>query len=144
MKMAGEDRYSQSPKVKGGKVEKPERAAAAKETETAGSPPSDTNMKGADKATDAGPEKGGEATMVSERHAKERGDMLGRHKREHEEMVARHHDEHQKMAKRHEKETMEAAPNKDEATATREVKADAGKPKELGKEKDEGKRGTEP
>lgn len=136
-------RYDNSPKVKSGKVEKQEAAPMAKAKETAGSPPSDENYKGAEKETDSGPKAGANpmAGDMADRHKSEVKDMLGRHKTEHEQMIGRHHEEITKIGARHAK---ESAPDKDEAAATAKIADTVGKPKELGKEDDVGGKGGEP
>ena len=136
-------RYDKSPKVEGGKVKRPEDAPMEKAKETAGSPPSAEDPKGAMKGGDEGPEPGRNPMGgdVADRHKSEMKDMLARHKTEHEQMVGRHHEEISKMGARHAKET---APDKDDTAATKKVEDTVGKPKELGKEESEGKKGEEP
>jgi hypothetical protein len=148
--MAGEDRYAKSPKVEHGKVKRPEDTGMAKAKETAGSPPTAEDPKGAIKGEDDGPApKGDETPMggeVAKRHGGEMKDMLARHKTEHEQMIGRHHEEHGKMQSRHQKEMMDtSAPDKDESGAAKKVdEAVAAKPKELGEQRAEGKKGSEP
>lgn len=136
-------RYDKSPKVEKGKVKRPEDAPMAKAKETAGDPPSDENYKGAVTDTDPGPKAGPNpmAGDMAERHKSEVKDMLARHKTEHEQMIGRHHEEIGKVSARHAKET---APDKDEAAATKKVTETVGKPKELGEQKSEGEKGSEP
>lgn len=90
---------------------------------------------------DKGPQAGHSATMgvMAERHKAEHTAM---HKR-HGEAMAAMHESHAKEAKemhgRHSKEMQDHM----ESGAEHKADASAGSPKELGKEKDEGKKGSE-
>lgn len=143
-----EGRYANSPKVKSGKVEKPVKGAAMSEDREVDSPPGAADDKGVIKTPDKGTQPGADKAQfgdIAERHKSEHKDMLGRHKAEHEQMIGRHAEESTKMAARHHKEMAEVAPDKDETKPTSEAKADAGKPKELGKaEHVDGTKGAEP
>ena len=138
-------RYDNPPKVKNGKIDKQEAKPEAEAKKTAGDPPSDVKQDGQIKKPDGGPTPGAEGPMwgeVAKRHENERKDMIARHKTEADSMISRHHEEYAKTAKRHEKELAEVAPDKDEATAEKEI---PGPDKNLGKPEhiDHGK-GTEP
>ncbi len=92
--------------------------------------------------SDPGPDKGKDAIwgVVADRHKSERTEMNKRHTTEMSDMHARHAKEHGDMGTRHVKEMQDHA----ETAAAHKEEVTAGSPKELGKAKDEGKKGSEP
>lgn len=120
-------------------------AAKATAEKTAGDPPTPTDPKGAIDKGDPGPSAGHDATWgeVASRHSRQRDDMGKRHAREMEEMHARHSDEHAGMIKTHAKE-MGSMSAPGEGGAEGKAEATAGSPKELGADKSESSKGSEP
>lgn len=141
-------RYANSPKAgKKGMQNKDERkaeggVAAAEGKEGKHEGPTDQHPGKVGKVgEDKGPDGGASSTMgvMHERHASEREDMHKRHHMEMTQMHDRHATEHKDMHKRHHEETQ----NHEEAGAEKKIDATAGKPEELGKDKSEGKKGSE-
>lgn len=138
-------RYSNPPKSKksGGMQNKEESGAKAEAEKTAGgkdAPHADAPGKVGKEGSDKGPEgsPSPEFGVIAERHKGEHGQMIKRHS----DAMAAMHETHGKEAKdmmsRHSKEMQ----NHMEEGAAGKAEATAGKPKELGKEKDEGKKGS--
>jgi hypothetical protein len=142
-------RYANPPKHgrKGAAPNKDEEGAAAaaktaekKEGEGEGPTPKDPGAV-AKENTDKGPsphESGPEFGVVAERHKREHGDMTKRHAEEAAAMHERHGGEGKSMMARHHKELQD---HMESAAATKE-EASAGSPKELGKDKAEGEKGS--
>jgi hypothetical protein len=143
-------RYANPPKQgkKGGMQNKEEKKAAgeaktAEHKEAAGKGPTDEKPGKVGKVgEDKGPEGGHSATMgvMHERHKTEHAATVKRHGEEGTAMHERHGKELKDMMGRHHKEMADHM----EAGAEAKIEATAGKPKELGKAKDEGKKGSEP
>ena len=142
-------RYANPPKhgKKGGIQDKGEKKAEAEiktdeHKEGAGKGPTDkkpgaVGKVGEDKGPEAG--KSPEFGVVAERHKAEHGAMTKRHGEEAAAMHERHGKEGKDMMGRHHKEMQDHMEEK----AAGEEDASAGKPKELGKEKGEGEKGSE-
>lgn len=92
--------------------------------------------------SDPGPEGGHDSGwgVVASRHKREHGEMMKRQGEEHEAMRGRHETEAKAMHTRHASEMQDHM----EEGAEHEAEATAGEPKELGKDKAEGKSGSEP
>lgn len=147
-------RYANSPKApkkKGagdGSLRKSEGAAVGeakkdekKEGEGKGpvdAKPGPVGKVGEDPGPDKG-ESGPEFGVVAERHKSEHGAMIKRHAEELGATHERHGKEAKDMMARHHKELQDHM----EAGAEHKAQASAGAPKELGKDKDEGKKGSE-
>ena len=142
-------RYANSPKhsKKGSAPNKEEKAAKA-ETESAehkeagGKGPTDKEpgavaKVGEDKGPKGSPSP--EFGVIAERHKGEHAAMTKRHGEEGAAMHERHGKEAKEMMGRHHKEMQDHM----ESHAEGEAEATAGKPEELGKEKSEGKKGSE-
>ncbi len=131
-------RYANSPKAKHGKMQdKGEQKAegeakSAEAKEGAGKGPTDkapgsVGKVGEDKGPEGSPSP--EFGVIAKRQKSEHSEMRDRHSKEMTDMVSRHHKEMQ--------DGMETA-------AAGKADASAGSPKELGKDKSEGEKGSEP
>lgn len=141
-------RYANPPKhgkKKGGAPDKDEKTAEAKveKVDTRDKGPTDAKPGSVGKVgEDPGPDKGRDGPefgVVAERHKSEHGAMIKRHAEAMGTMHEAHAKEAKEMMGRHHKELQ------DHMEQGAEGKADktAGSPKELGKDKDEGKKGGE-
>lgn len=118
-------------------------AKAAEKKEGEGKGPTDEKPGAVGKVgDDPGPDEGHDATwgVVADRHKREHGDMTKRHGEEASTMHERHAGESKTMMGRHHKELQDHM----EQGAEDKAEETAGSPKELGKEKSEGEKGTEP
>jgi hypothetical protein len=140
-------RYANPPKhgkKAAGAAPAAETGAAKSEAEKTASGKDAPHPKDPDKVgkvgADPGPDAGTDATwgVVASRHKREHGEMLKRHGEEHEGMRGRHETEAKAMHTRHASEMKDHQ----EEGAESEAEATAGTPKELGKEKPEGDKGS--
>ena len=135
-------RYKQS--GKGGSPAGTKTAASEAEKTAGGSnaPHANNPDKIGKVGADPGPDAGHDATwgVVAARHKREHGEMHKRHGEEIMGMHDRHASEAKAMHTRHASEMQDEM----EKSATGNAEATAGSPKELGKDKPEGKGGSEP
>jgi hypothetical protein len=140
-------RYRNPPKVKHGKVQNrfESRAQAgadkAESAEGAGKGPTDKNpgpvgKVGQDKGPEGSPSP--EFGIVADRHKREHGEMTRRHGEAQHSLHEAHTKEANDLQARHAKELQDTM----EQAASKKANATAGTPKELGRAKDEGGRGS--
>ncbi len=140
-------RYANPPKrpKKGAAPDKDESAAKAASDKVGAREkgPTDAHPGPVGKVgSDPGPEKGHDAEfgVVADRHKTELTAMHKRHTGEMTQMAERHQTEAGEMGKMHSKQMQDHF----ETAASGKLESSAGSPKELGKAKDEGKKGSEP
>jgi hypothetical protein len=147
-------RYDNSPKAKHGKMQNKQEAKAegevksAEAKEGAGKGPTDSKPGGANGigkiGEDPGPEPGKDEYMgvMQKQHADEISAAMKTHHEAISAEVERHGKHMKEMHARHAK-ARDGMQDKMEIAGEKKAEATAGSPKELGKEKDEGKKGAE-
>jgi hypothetical protein len=141
-------RYNHASSKKGMEPQEKKPAAEAAKTADGKNAPHEPSVgKVGKEGSDPGPEKGKDATWgvtadrdhPAARHKREHSDMLKRHSEEAASMHERHAGEAKTMHSRHSSELQDTM----EQMAENKMTQTAGSPKELGKAKDEGKKGAE-
>lgn len=127
------------------KGEKEAEARAEKTATGKNAPQADKPGAVGKEGSDAGPipgEVSEEFGVTAKRHAREHGEMGKRHTEEVDGMMERHGKERGDMHKRQQKEMGAHVQNPEEAGAEGKAEKTAGSPKELGKTKDKGEKGS--
>ena len=140
-------RYANPPKGRKGGMQDKDETGAEKKVEASAKAGTDvphaaSPAKAGKEGADPGPEAGKDAGwgVVAERHKVEHAGAMKRHGEESAAMFERHGKELKDMMGRHHKEMQDHF----ETAAAGKLESSAGSPKELGKDKDEGKKGSEP